>query len=126
MRNFDEERTQKVIGFFCDILIENKCIVTGIRGKEVDWEFTSDNDKFRKLIDRDIKDYSELKDLELKDVKKLERKLGKRWQKKALKRYIMDVSGTSTEEKLELIKSIKKEIDTKDGNEELKKLLEGV
>ena len=126
MRNFDEERTQKVIGFFCEILMENNCNILEIRAKEVDWEFTSGNKHFRKLMGRDINSYSELNHKELKEVKKLESKWNKRWQKKALKRYMMDVDGSKTAEKMELIKDIKAELKDSDGNEDLKKLLDEV
>ena len=117
MRHFDDERTEKIVGFFCEVLIENNCTILEIRTKEVDWEFTSENKNFRKLIGRNIKSYDELTFDEKKLVGKLERKWGKRWQKKSLKRYLMDVSGSSTEEKLKLIEDIKAELKDKDTSE---------
>ena len=117
MRNFDDNRTEKIVGFFCEVLVENKCTILEIRTKEVDWEFTSKNKNFKKLIGRDIKSYDELTFEEKKLVGKLERKWGKRWQKKALKRYLMDIDGSSTEEKLNLIKDIKAELEDKESSD---------
>lgn len=117
MRNFDDDRTEKIVGFFCEVLVENKCTILDIRTKEVDWEFTFGNKNFRKLIGRNINSYSELTFEEKKLVGKLERKWGKRWQKKALKRYLMDIDGSSTEEKLKLIEDIKAELKDEEASE---------
>lgn len=124
-RNFDDERTQKIIGFFCEILQNNNCMVTGIRNKEVDWEFTSGNKKFVKLVGREVSSYDELSPKELKDVRKLERKLGKRWQKKALEKYMMCVSKGTIEEKRALVEDIKAELKDKEDSE-LKNLVNKV
>ena len=117
MRNFDEERTQKVIGFFCEILIDNSCTVVSIRGKEIDWEFTSRNRHFKKLIGREVESYKDLNSKELRQAEKLGRKWGKRWQRKALKRYVSDIEGSSTEEKLKLMEDIKAELKDKEDSE---------
>lgn len=117
MRHFDDERTEKIVGFFCEVLIENKCTILEIRTKEVDWEFTSENKNFKKLIGRNVESYDELNFDEKKLVGKLERKWGKRWQKKSLKRYLLDIDGSSTEEKLKLIENIKAELKNKESSE---------
>lgn len=117
MRHFDDDRTEKIVGFFCEVLRENKCNILDIRKIEVDWEFTSGNKNFRKFIGRDVKSYDDLTSEEIKNVGKLERKWNKRWQKKALKRYLMDIDGSSTEEKLKLIEDIKAELNNEDSSE---------
>jgi len=124
-RDFDSERKQKIIGFFCDILIENHCNVVNLEGNNVTWEFTSGNKHFKKLIGREIKSYDELDYKEKKEAEKLERKWGKRWKKKALQRYLMDVDGSSTEEKMALLNDVKAELKDKDDSE-LKNLVNKV
>jgi len=121
-RNFDDERTQKVMAFFCEILKENSCNIISITEKQVMWEFTSGNIQFKKLINRDIDSYKDLTQKELKSVESLQRKMGLRWRKKALKRYMMNMSKASEEEKLALIESIKNELKDKE-NSDLKNLV---